>query len=373
VRSFRVFKADYSWRLLFSPDGGTLFLVGKHMIGLDASSGKELFDWRLKPMKSNSGITEFIGGQPVDEDERIAYRTVALSPNGTMFACILDGGFGREPVADRVAVYDARMGTLRRRWSDSGKPSLSFEQLRFSPDGKLLASSDGEGIHLWEVVTGKEVCTFRGHRGEVQSLGFSANGRRLASTATDSTVLLWDLTLASRPFGPVAEREVNACWSDLADQDAARAQVAVWRLADTPGVSIPFLRQRLKPVTNAEAEAIRRHIKNLDSTSFAVRQEAFRNLKELGPAAVPALRQAAEEKPPLEVRRRLDQLWEAFSKEPVPAEPLRTLRALAMLEYAGTPEARQLLQKLAEGAPGAWLTQEAGASLGRLAKLPRTE
>src|SRR5439155_7813348 len=112
--------------------------------------------------------------------------------------CILDGGFGREPMADRVALYDARTGTLRRRWSDSGKPSHSYEQLRFSPDGKLLASSDGEVIHLWEAATGKEIHSFQGHRGEVQALSFSGNGRRLASAGTDSTVLLWDLTSAPR-------------------------------------------------------------------------------------------------------------------------------------------------------------------------------
>jgi hypothetical protein len=50
--------------------------------------------------------------------------------------------------------------------------------------------------------------------------------------------------------------------------------------------------------------------------------------------------------------------------EPIAApEPLR---AVQVLEYAGTAEARHLLKELAGGAPAARLTQEVRAALGRL-------
>jgi hypothetical protein len=41
-------------------------------------------------------------------------------------------------------------------------------------------------------------------------------------------------------------------------------------------------------------------------------------------------------------------------------------RALEILEFQATPEARGLLQKLAKGPSGAWLTDQAKAALGRM-------
>jgi hypothetical protein len=52
---------------------------------------------------------------------------------------------------------------------------------------------------------------------------------------------------------------------------------------------------------------------------------------------------------------------ERLSTQPPSGEPLRTLRALAALDHADTPDARRLLDELAGGAPGAWLTQETKA------------
>jgi hypothetical protein len=356
-------------QLCFTEDGKTLVVAGHRTAGFDVSTGRERFSWRLQPLKSK--VMEAINGRPVEEDDQIAWRALAVSPDGALVACILGGGgFGQGRVRDRLALCDARTGKVLRRWSDSGLPARTGDHLVFSGDGRLLASSDGSVLHVWEVATGKELCTFRGHRGEIRSLAFSANGRRLASSSLDSTVLLWDLAVALRAAGPAVgkaeEKAVAEWWADLLSADARHGYAAVWRLAEAPARSVPLLRERLKPVPEAQLREIRQSVTDLGSATFAVRQKAFARLKDLGPAAEPALREALAKDLPLEVRRRLEQLLEGVTGRPASGEWLRTLRALTVLEHAGTPEARRLLRELAAGAQGAWLTREAQAACERL-------
>src|SRR5207249_4170107 len=109
---------------------------------------------------------------------------------------------------------------------------------------------------------------------------------------------------------------------------------------------------------------------DLDDRLFEVRARAARKLHELGESAGPALRQALAGRPSVEVRRRLEGLLDKVQKAVLPSHQLRGVRAIEVLESIGTPEARQVLERVAGGAPNVLLTQEAAAALRRLRKLP---
>lgn len=112
-------------------------------------------------------------------------------------------------------------------------------------------------------------------------------------------------------------------------------------------------------------------IRDLDNTRYATRKKAEEALAKLGRGAESSLRWTLAKRPTPEMRLRIQRLLRKLNKPITSPEILRAVRAVQVLEYAGTEEAKALLQQLAQGAGAAPLTQEAKAALERLAKMPR--
>ena len=69
--------------------------------------------------------------------------------------------------------------------------------INFSPDGKTLASGGWEEtIVLWDVSTGQQKAVLTEHKGHVRNLSFSSDCKILASGHGDGTVRLWDVKTA---------------------------------------------------------------------------------------------------------------------------------------------------------------------------------
>lgn len=269
-------------------------------------------------------------------------------------------------------------GTIRLFQATTGKEILTLEQegvvslspLVFSPDGHSLASGTfdyGTGEHsvaVWETATGKLRHNYAGHKDGVIALGWSPDGRLLASGSRDTTVLVWDVTgkllaVKSKEVR-LTPAQLDRAWADL-NADTRTAWDAMRRLETVPAQAIPFLRRCLRPAPRLSTDpaTLARLIAELDSEEFPTRERAMKDLRAVGPLAEAVLRRALCSKPSLEVKRRIQLLLKQLEAGGVPPEMVRPWRALELLERIGSPTARQLVKELAGGWSGSELTREA--------------
>ncbi len=243
-----------------------------------------------------------------------------------------------------------------------------------SRDGSLLAAANLSGnILVWDLrketpVLVKEFEATRGAN-RIRSLQFSPDDKRLLSVHADGIAVVWDVAEWTRtPAKPEAESGFELAWQLLADRDAGRAGGAINDLLRYRGAALALLEKQLAPVPDPHmAKAWPNLFAELDHAEFAHRSAAAKTLHKLGEAAEIAIRQRLTQPLPLESTRRLQALLVKF-EESAAEERIRLARAVEVLERIGSPRARQLLKRLADGLPGAFLTREAEEALARLPK-----
>jgi hypothetical protein len=327
--------------MAFSPGGEVLALGPQDpvLLLLDAATGSEICQLRL-----TENITD-----------------LTFSPDGKTLA----GGAGY----GTLHFWEVAAGQERTQWPD--RDLRSGSAVAFSPDGRLLALGDADGkLRLVSAATGKELKRLEGHQGVITSLAFAADGKTLASGSWDTTVLIWDISdLGERkedPSAALGADRLAALWTELASDDAVKAYRAMQDLVAAPQQSVPFLTRRVQPEARVTDERITQLIAKLDNERFEAREAAAVELAKLEKRAEPLLRKTLAKGPSPEVRRRIESLLSKLQGPVTFGATLRSLRIIEVLEHTATPEAHQLLDKLAAGAPDARLTREAKAALQRL-------
>jgi WD40 repeat protein len=155
--------------------------------------------------KDNGTVTVWnltTGAKEVLRGHTRPVRRVRFSPDGKWLATAGGGGGftgleGKEKPGE-ILLWDAT------DWKKKPKVLRGNTQgvmgVAFSPDGKWLASGGHDRtIRIWRVATGQLFHVLRGHQGEVAAVDFSPDGEHLASAAWDKTIVIWDMPAGKGP------------------------------------------------------------------------------------------------------------------------------------------------------------------------------
>ena len=173
------------WCVAFSADGKLLASGGGNLVPGGNNTG-ELFLWNPVTGKRMATLPSQ-GGR---------VRALDFSPDGKILAA------GYEP-------ENLLNGGITVLWNlpaktPKGKTPFAACALAFSDDGKLLALGGVEpappqggrtsgGLKIWDITQSREISNLIGHRGPVESVAFSPNGRMIASGGLEGSGILWDV------------------------------------------------------------------------------------------------------------------------------------------------------------------------------------
>ena len=122
--------------------------------------------------------------------------SIAFSPNGKTLAAGASGGLESGSQAKGTTyLLNVNSGKRTQTFSPGGGAEA------FSPDGMMLATAGGprnSATYLWNVNSGDKIATLDDHHSSsVESVSFSPDGKMLATNDRDGIVYLWRL-----PRGP---------------------------------------------------------------------------------------------------------------------------------------------------------------------------
>jgi WD40 repeat protein len=218
------------WQALFTPDGKQVISV---------SQDKTIRIWDVE-----SGQTRRVLRPPIGSGVEGELYAVALSPDGRTLAAAGHGLEGWRKTGVGIYLIDLAGGKMRTLKGHKD----NIYALAFAPDGKRLASAGHDKtVRIWDVDSGECERTLVGHQGKVVAVTFCpTRGSLLASGGFDKTVRLWDLA-TGKETAPL--RHLGEVWSLAWSPDGKKLVssgwnfgLAVWDADGTPrpGIDLPL-------------------------------------------------------------------------------------------------------------------------------------
>ena len=144
-------------------------------------------------------------------------KAVAFSPDGQLMSTV--------NIRGTVVVYSVAGGYEMMRLANRRRRA-SRENICFSNDGQVLASSNADVVKVWKLTAGAERIALRGHSQGIPCIVYQPDGKTVITGSKDATIAWWDADSGQRVHvESFARGEVQAI---VCSRDGRRMVTAHW-------------------------------------------------------------------------------------------------------------------------------------------------
>ncbi|MBE7557267.1 MAG: WD40 repeat domain-containing protein [Anaerolineales bacterium] len=137
-------------------------------------------------------------------------RALAVNQSGELIIVGVGEPGMRKSEGEQLVIWDI----VSKKKTLSKVLDYNVDAVMFTPDDHFMIAGTTQGkIIIWDIESGEQVHTLKGHSREVYAICIFDNGRIIASGSNDGTIILWNLVTITQETNR-AQIEASEDWHD---------------------------------------------------------------------------------------------------------------------------------------------------------------